>query len=191
MQNNSAAEEKMSNQDNQQTLADQVTDPKMETTESTVQGNQSEDSPLSKLTNELAEQKDKYLRLYSDFENFRRRSAKEKVDFIRSASEEVIVTLLPVVDDFERALSAHDRNKDDSVFAEGIKLIYSKLYKALEQKGLKPIDAKGKDFDIELHEAITQIPSDDSQKGKVIEVVEKGYYLNDKVIRFAKVVIGF
>jgi molecular chaperone GrpE len=181
MQNEKTAEEKLTNQEEVNTATESVS------TEE--KGN--EQDALTKLQNEVAEQKDKYLRLYSDFENFRRRSAKEKIDFIKSANEEIIVTLLPVLDDFERALSAHEKSNDESALAEGIKLVYNKFYKSLEQKGLKPIEAKGKVFDIEQHEAITQIPvGDESQKGKVVDEVEKGYYLNDKVIRFAKVVIG-
>jgi molecular chaperone GrpE len=182
MQHENMAEEKLTNQEEvnaSETIAEEKQD-----------GNTSEREE-AKLQAELAEQKEKYLRLYSDFENFRRRSSKEKLDLIKSAGEEIIVSLLPVLDDLERALSAHEKQNVDSVLAEGTKLIYNKLYKTLEQKGLKPIEAKGKEFDIEQHDAITQYPAaDESQKGKVIEEVEKGYFLNDKVIRFAKVVIG-
>lgn len=144
-------------------------------------------SAASKLEKELAEQKDKYLRLYSEFENFRRRTAKEKLDMIKTANESMATALLPVVDDFERALPS--LSKDDQ---EGILLIYNKLKKALEQKGVTVMDLKqGDDFDAEYQEAITQIPApEESLKGKVVDVVEKGYMMGDKVIRFAKVVIG-
>lgn len=150
---------------------------------------------LSKLKAELAESKDKYLRLYSEFENFRRRTAKERLDLIKTAHEDLMVTLLPVLDDFERAQKAFANNKnkeDNKASIEGFQLIQNKLYKLMEQKGLKPMpDNPGIDFDPEIHEAITKIPApDDKLKGKVVDVVEKGYYLNDKVIRFAKVVIG-
>ena len=183
MQQENMAEEKLTNQE--EVNASEII------AEENQEANNSESKEENKLQNELAEQKEKYLRLYSDFENFRRRSAKEKLDFVKSAGEEIIISLLPILDDFERALSAHEKKNDDSVLAEGTKLIYNKLFKTLEQKGLKPIEAKGKEFDIEEHEAITQFPApDESLKGKVIEEVEKGYYLNDKVIRFAKVVIG-
>jgi molecular chaperone GrpE len=181
MQNEKIAEEKLTNRDELNTAAEGI---------STEERGNDQDA-LTKLQNEVAEQKDKYLRLYSDFENFRRRSAKEKIDFIKSANEEIIVALLPVLDDFERALNAHEKSNEESALSEGIKLVYNKFYKSLEQKGLKPIEAKGKAFDTEQHEAITQIPApDESLKGKVVDEVEKGYYLNDKVIRFAKVVIG-
>lgn len=146
-----------------------------------------------KLEAELAESKDKYIRLYSEFENFRRRTVKEKTVLISTANEELMSALLPVVDDFERAEKAleADEKVDESVRA-GIDLVYQKLRKILEQKGLKLMDcSKGSDFDPELHEAITQIPTDDpALKGKIVDVVEKGYTLKDKVIRYAKVVVG-
>ena len=144
-------------------------------------------SAAGKLEKELAEQKDKYLRLYSEFENFRRRTAKEKLDMIKTANESMAAALLPVVDDFERALPS--LNEEDQ---EGILLIYNKLKKALEQKGVVVMKLQaGDDFDAEYQEAITQIPApDESLKGKVVDVVEKGYMIGEKVIRFAKVVIG-
>lgn len=187
MQNDKIAEEKLSNKEE-----NDVTSDTMEGEKKSAES-KSEESPLIKLQDELAEQKDKYIRLYSDFENFRRRSAKEKIDFLKSANEDLIFSLLPVLDDFDRALIAHEKANEatSSALGEGVKLIYNKFYKTLEQKGLKPIEAKGKEFSVEEHEAITQIPApEDSLKGKVVEEIEKGYYLNDKVIRFAKVVIG-
>lgn len=146
---------------------------------------------VDKLAAELAEAKDKYLRLYADFENFRRRTSKEKLEFFKSANEEVIKAILPVVDDFERAQKSLTNLNDGAAVKEGMQIIYNKLYKTLEQKGLKPMDAVGKEFNPEFHEAITQIPApSEDMKGKVIDEVEKGYFLNDKVIRFAKVVTG-
>jgi molecular chaperone GrpE len=143
------------------------------------------------LKNEVGELKDKYIRLYSEFENFRRRTSKEKIDMIKSANEDVILSLLPVVDDFERAQKAFQDIEGNDPVKEGINLIQNKLYKTLESKGLKPMDAMGKEFNSDLHEAITQSPApSDDLKGKIIDVLEKGYYLNDKVIRHAKVVIG-
>jgi molecular chaperone GrpE len=142
---------------------------------------------------ELAEQKDKYLRLYADFENFRKRAAKERIELIQSANEGLIRNILPVVDDFERSLKALTDNKNLTVESakEGSQLIFNKLYKTLEQAGLKPMNAQGKNFDMELHESITQIPAPtEDLKGKVVDEVEKGYFLHDKVVRFAKVVIG-
>lgn len=149
------------------------------------------DSQTLKLQNELADQKDKYLRLYSEFENFRRRTAKEKLDLIQSANEQLIKALLPVVDDFERAEKSFSDKKDDKAL-EGFFLIYNKFKKTLDQYGVKAmIIETGADFDADVHEAITQIPApSEALKGKIVDVVEKGYLLNDKVIRFAKVVVG-
>ncbi len=147
-----------------------------------------------KLKAELEESKDKYLRLYSEFENFRRRTAKERLELTKTANEDLVSALIPVLDDFERAQkSFENKDKVDIKSAvEGFKLIQNKLYKSLEQKGLKPMpDTPGIEFDPEIHEAITKIPAPNEKlKGKVVDVVEKGYYLNDKVVRFAKVVIG-
>lgn len=141
--------------------------------------------------NELNEFKDKYLRLYSEFENFRKRTAKEKADLIATASESMIKEVLPTVDDFERAIKANEESEDLEGLKEGFKLIYDKLFKTLEKKGLKAIEAKGEDFDTELHEAVTQFPApSEDLKGKVIDEVEKGYTLGDKVVRYSKVVIG-
>ncbi len=138
---------------------------------------------------ELAAAKDKYIRLYSEFENFRRRTAKEKMEMAQTANEQVIKALLPVLDDFERAdKSIQDRSNKD---IEGYTLIFNKFKKVLEQSGVKPMElGAGSEFNADLHEAITQIPADGKLKGKIVDVVEKGYLLNDKVIRFAKVVIG-
>ncbi len=143
-----------------------------------------------KLYGELAEMKDKYLRLYAEFENFRRRTAKEKTDLIWNASEGVIKDLLPVMDDFERALQSFETTEDITAVKEGVSLIYNKFNKTLIQKGLKVMDAKDTNFDPELHESITQFPAGDDKKGKVIDEVEKGYFINEKVIRYAKVVVG-
>ena len=136
---------------------------------------------------ELAEMKEKYLRLYSDFENFRKRTAKEKIDLIQTASAGLIVDLLPVIDDYERALA----NAPEGEISEGIQLIFAKITATLQAKGLKELPAKGEVFDAELHDCITQFPApSEDDKGKVMEVVEKGYTFNEKVIRFAKVVVG-
>jgi molecular chaperone GrpE len=147
-------------------------------------------SAEEKLQGELAEMKDKYIRLYSEFENFRRRTAKEKTDLILNASEGVIKDLLPVLDDFERALQSFESTEDVAAIKEGVSLIHNKFNKTLTLKGLKPMEAKDTDFDPELHESITQFPAGDDKKGKVIDEVEKGYFINEKVIRYAKVVVG-
>jgi molecular chaperone GrpE len=139
---------------------------------------------------QLADAKDKYLRLYADFENFRRRTSKEKIEMIQNASESLIKDLIPIVDDFERANKSFETVTEIEPLKEGISLIFNKLQKTLASKGVKAIESKGQDFDVELHECITQFAAGEDQKGKVIEEVEKGYYLNDKVIRYAKVVVG-
>lgn len=152
-----------------------------------------ESTEHNKIEEELAEMKDKYLRLYSDFENFRRRTAKEKVEFMKTANEELLRALLPILDDFERAQkSISDNPENPEIIKEGFDIIQNKFIKTLESKGVKPMgDLKGVDFDSDLHEAITQIPApEDALKGKIVDVVEQGYWLEDKVIRFAKVVVG-
>lgn len=147
-------------------------------------------SEIEKLSAELAEAKDKYLRLYSEFDNFRRRTAKEKIDTILNATEGLLKDLLPVIDDFQRAKEAMAKSEDVEALREGVDLIYSKFYKVLENKGLKSIEAKDQPFDVELHESVTQFAAGEDKKGLVIEELEKGYFLNDKVIRYAKVVVG-
>ena len=155
-----------------------------------VDGNENSlESQVLRLQAELAEQKDKFIRLYSEFENFRRRTAKEKLEMIQSANEQLLKAFLAVADDFERAeKSFKDKNDKD---LEGFFLIYNKFKKTLDQAGVKIMEVKsGSPFDADLHEAITQIPADESLKGKVVDVVENGYLLIDKVIRHAKVVVG-
>ena len=140
---------------------------------------------------ELAELKDKYLRLAAEFENYKRRTTKERIEMFKTASQELMVALLPVLDDFERARTATQDTTDANAVRESIEIIQTKLNKTLQQKGLTAMEAKGGDFDAELHEAITQIPApSDDLKGKIVDEVEKGYYLGDKVIRHAKVVLG-
>jgi molecular chaperone GrpE len=135
--------------------------------------------------------KDKYIRLYSEFENYRKRTAREKIDIITNASENVLKEIIPVLDDFERAITNNEKVEDLSIIKEGFELIHNKMYKTLTNQGLKPMDSIGKSFDPDIHEAITKIPAHKNKmKGKVIDVIEKGYTLNEKVIRFAKVVIG-
>lgn len=147
-------------------------------------------SEVEKLTAELAEAKDKYLRLYSEFDNFRKRTAKEKGEMILNATEGLMKDLLPVLDDFQRAKEAMDKTDDVNTLREGTDLIYQKLLKVLENKGLKSLEAKDQPFDVELHECVTQFPAGDDKKGIVVDELEKGYFLNDKVIRYAKVVVG-
>jgi molecular chaperone GrpE len=135
--------------------------------------------------------KDKYIRLYSEFENYRKRTAKEKIEIITNASENVIKEILPIVDDFERAILNNQDVSDAENIKEGLELIYNKLNKTLANQGLKSMDSIEKEFDSDIHEAITKIPAPKEKlKGKVIDVIEKGYTINEKVIRFAKVVVG-
>ena len=153
---------------------------------------ETEEDEIEKLKAEVQEAKDKYLRLYSEFENFRRRTAKERLDLIRTATEDLMSALLPVMDDFERAQKALEESEDHKATQEGFELIFNKFRNILKQKGLKQMEDKsGAEFNTEFHEAISQMPvGKKKMKGKIIDVVEKGYYLDEKVIRFAKVVIG-
>lgn len=158
---------------------------------------QSEMNEIEKLSKELGEEKAKlekekkeYLFLMAEFDNFRKRTLKEKADIIMNASEKVLKGLLPIVDDFERGLDAAEKTDDAEAVKEGMKLIYNKLMKFLADNGVKPIESTGKDFDPEYHEAIAMVPGDESQKGKVIDTPTKGYTLNDKVLRYAKVAVG-
>lgn len=149
-------------------------------------------SPEAQLQNELKAEKDKFLRLFAEFENYKRRTAKERIELFKTASEDVMVSMLPILDDFERALNHIEDDKEAEELRKGVMLIYQKLLTTLGQKGLQVIKVeKGDTFDAEDHEAVTQIPAPDkSLKGKIIDVIEKGYKLGDKVIRFPKVVIG-
>ena len=139
----------------------------------------------------LAELQDKYLRLSAEYDNFRKRTLKEKIDLQRSANESLLVSLLSVADDFDRALQSIDDARDIAAVKEGLNLISAKFNGFLSQQGVKEIDAGHKEFDTDLHEAITKIPAPSKKlKGKVVDVVQKGYYLNERVLRYAKVVIG-
>ncbi|MCK4922794.1 MAG: nucleotide exchange factor GrpE [Bacteroidales bacterium] len=139
----------------------------------------------------IADLQDKYLRLSAEFDNYRKRTLKERVDLLKSAGESTIVKFLPVLDDFDRAILSMKDAKDIEAVKTGMELIYTKLKETLSQQGIKEIKAIKKEFDTDLHEAITKIPAPNKNlKGKVVDVIEKGYYLNDKVIRFSKVIIG-
>jgi molecular chaperone GrpE len=145
----------------------------------------------SRAETELADLKDKYLRLAAEFENYKRRTTKERSDLFKTANQELMVALLPVLDDFERARQHTQGTQDPAALQNALDITYNKLTKTLQQKGLASMDAKGGAFDAELHEAITQIPApSDELRGKIVDEIEKGYYLGDKVIRHAKVVLG-
>lgn len=178
-------------------FVDDVTgkDKSEKTTSEVEEGIEEDVNPLQatvdKLTEEKAELSDKYLRLSAEFQNYKRRTAKEKMDLIQTAGRDVIKVLLPVLDDFDRAKKAADADDSVEAFSEGVQLVYEKLNRVLEQKGLKALDTDGEVFNADFHEALTEIPAPTEElKGKVIDTIEKGYSLNDKIIRYAKVVVG-
>lgn len=173
------------NTNNEQNLSEEekpVTDSKSENTSV---------SEEDKLKKQVAELNDKYLRLYSEFDNYRKRTLKEKSELIKTASEDTLKAILPVIDDFERAMKANENINDIEPIKEGIVLIYNKLKNSTQLRGLTAFDSVGQEFDADIMEAITHIPAtEESQKGKVIDEIEKGYKLGDKVIRYAKVIVA-
>jgi molecular chaperone GrpE len=157
-----------------------------------VENNEVEEiSETETLKNQLAEQKEKYLRLFADFDNYKKRTAKERLDLLNTAGKDIVLSILPTIDDFERAIQAAENAKDVESVKEGMLLIKNKFFSSLSQRGLKAMECIGEPFNPEQQEAITEIPvPTEEMKGKVIDVVEKGYLMNDKIIRFAKVVVG-
>ena len=150
-----------------------------------------EESETDKLLAELEEQKDKYLRLAAEFDNYRRRTSKERLELIQTAGKDVIVSFIDVLDDIDRAEKQMNNNDDFAVQKEGVQLVFQKVRTTLQSKGVKVLESINTDFDVDKHEAITEIPApSEDMKGKVIDEVQKGYYLNEKLIRFAKVVVG-
>ncbi len=147
---------------------------------------------IEELKDELASAKDQNLRLYAEFENFKRRNAKERLELMSSANIEVMQTLLPILDDFERAIKNTEKTDENAAVVEGVELIYTKLKESLKQKGLKQMESTvGKDFDVDTMDAITQLPvPDKKQDGKVMDEIEKGYYLGEKILRHARVVVA-
>ena len=145
---------------------------------------------MEKIQAELEEQKDKYLRLFAEFDNFKRRSAKERIELIQTAGKDVIVSMLGVMDDCDRAEKQLNESNDITTQKEGVQLVFNKLRSTLQSKGLSAMESINTRFDVEKHEAITEVEVPEAQKGKVVDEVEKGYYLNNKIIRFAKVVVG-
>jgi len=144
-----------------------------------------------KLQQELEEQKDKYIRLFAEFDNFKRRNAKERIELIQTAGKEVITSMLDVLDDCDRAEKQLQNSEDLTQIKEGVQLVFGKLRNTLQSKGLKAMESIGTAFDVEKHEAITEIPAPTEElRDKIVDEVQKGYYLNDKIIRFAKVVLG-
>ncbi|MBP6303227.1 MAG: nucleotide exchange factor GrpE [Bacteroidia bacterium] len=148
-------------------------------------------TPEELMKQEIDQLNDKYIRLFAEFDNYKRRTAKERLDLMGSANKETVVSMLPVLDDFERAFKAFENANDVTALKEGVELIFTKFKNIMVSKGVKPIESIGQPFNIDFHEAITNIPAPSEElKGKVIDEVEKGYFLNDKVVRFAKVVVG-
>jgi molecular chaperone GrpE len=172
-------------------VAGEMTDNETAEVPSNSAGEETSTAEDSKPGAELNELKDKYLRLAAEFENYKRRTTKERADLFKTANQELMVALLPALDDFDRARNFTKDTEDASAVRESIEIIYNKLQKTLSQKGLVPMEVKGSSFDPDLHEAITQIPAPSEElKGKIVDEVERGYYLGDKVIRHAKVVLG-
>lgn len=165
-------------------------------TDENIDGNQHlndpvvEESEIEKLKQQVDELNDRYLRQAAEFENFKRRNARERIELIQTAGKEVITDLLDVLDDSERAQKQMETTQDVQQIREGVQLVFTKLRNTLASKGLKPIDSLNKDFNVDLHEAVTEIDAGEEMKGKVVAEIQKGYYLNDKIIRFAKVVVG-
>jgi molecular chaperone GrpE len=170
----------------------QETDIQNEETQNTGTENTTEElSEVDALKVQLAEQKEKYLRLFADFDNYKKRSAKERLELLNTAGKDIILSILPTIDDFERAILAAENAKDIESVKEGMILIKNKFFSSLEQRGLKAMNSIGEPFNPEIQEAITEVPApNEEMKGKVLDVIEKGYLLNEKIIRFAKVVVG-
>ncbi|GET31049.1 nucleotide exchange factor GrpE [Prolixibacter sp. SD074] len=146
---------------------------------------------IAALEKQIEQMNDKYLRLSAEFDNYRRRTLKEKMELTKTAGESILTNILPVIDDFERAIGSMEQGLDENAVKDGLLLIYSKFKDFLNQNGIKEIEANGTEFDTDLHEALTKIPAPSEElKGKVVDVIQKGYVLNEKVIRFAKVVVG-
>ncbi|WP_346863014.1 nucleotide exchange factor GrpE [uncultured Draconibacterium sp.] len=188
-------EEVLENTNNTDEVETQTPDTEAEEKESSSKKKKSKkdkkEAKIEELGEKLQEIQDKHLRLQAEFDNFRRRTIKEKADLIKSGGETVLVNILPVIDDFERAIDSLKEVADEDAGKQGTLLIYNKFQEFLKQNNVKEIEALHQDFDVDLHEALTKIPApEDKLKGKVVDVISKGYCLNEKVIRFAKVVIG-
>jgi molecular chaperone GrpE len=185
MENITSTEEKNTESSNKEEVTEEKTGKKKRSKKD------KKDVLIEELSLKLADISDKHLRLQAEFDNFRRRTMKEKMDLIKTGGESVLVNLLPVIDDFERALDSLKDVSDKDPGKQGTALIYNKFKDFLKQNNVKEIEALNQIFDVDLHEALTKIPAaEEKQKGKVVDVIQKGYLLNEKVIRFAKVVIG-
>ena len=145
---------------------------------------------MERMQDEMDEQKDKYLRLFAEFDNYKRRNAKERIELIQTAGKDVIISMLEVMDDCDRAEKQLTESNDIAVQKEGVQLVFNKLRNTLQGRGLSAMESINTEFDVEKHEAITEVEVPEDKKGKVVDEIEKGYYLNNKIIRFAKVVVG-
>lgn len=184
-----AAEENDTQQTDNQTAEAQAEEAGTKAEEADKQAEQKD--PLAEANSKIEELKDKYLRQVAEFDNYKKRTLKEKTELILNGSEKTVTAILPVLDDMELALKNADASEDVKAFKDGMELIYKKFVKALESLGVKKIETDGKDFDVDFHEAIAMVPGmGDDKKGKVIDCVQTGYTLNDKVIRHAKVAVG-
>lgn len=183
----------MSTQSNQQGHEEKAMEQEMakEQTDSSTVDQTDKGESKNALEDEIQELRDKYLRLYAEFDNFKKRSLKEKIEMSKMAGQEVIRALLPILDDFDRARKTALNPENQDSFSEGVDLVYHKLYSTLQAQGLQEMEIKDGEFDPELHDAITDVEVQDPKlKGKIIDVIEKGYLLNDKIIRHAKVIVG-
>lgn len=190
----SGKEHNQKNISEEESLKDQVEeilDDAIEEAEDKTESKESKTSEKDQLKADLEKEKDKFLRLFAEFENYKRRTSKERIEMFKTASQDVIVALLPVLDDFDRALNEIVKAEDKNL-VKGVELIHNKFRETLRAQGLELMEVKeGDDFDADLHEAITQIPApSDKLKGKIVDVVEKGYKLGDRIIRYPKVVTG-
>lgn len=187
---------KSSGKDHVEEMEDQILENQEEQTDNEVENEDlneesSESTDVDDKDSQIAELKDKYLRLAAEFENYKRRTVKEKLNMMGTANRDTLSALLPVLDDFDRAKKNAEDESSTEPFSEGVMMVYNKLFNTLQQKGIKAMESNGKEFDPELHEAITEIPApSEDMKGKVIDTVEKGYYLKDAILRYAKVVVG-
>ena len=183
--------EKDKNEELEDIIADTQDHTEAETAAAEILEEEDEQTVEEKLQDELGKEKDKFLRLFAEFENYKKRTSKERMDLFKTAGQEVIVSLLPVMDDFDRGMKELAKSEDKEMF-KGVELISNKFKETLKNKGLTEVEAKqGDTFDAEKHDAITQIPAPSKKlKGKIIEVIEKGYKLGDKIIRHPKVVVG-
>lgn len=188
--NQSSGHKKADNSTDQESLQEDVSAEGnvLETPSSDPEG---ENQASIKINEELVSQKDKYLRLFAEFDNFKRRSARENIELRQTAGKEIIISLLDVLDDCDRAERQFQKSEDPDQIKEGVRLVFNKLRNTLQAKGLKPFESLHTNFDIEKHEAIAEVPVDDiDMRGKVVDEIDRGYFLNDKLIRFAKVVVG-